>query len=99
MKGKVEKDKNIRLLIQKYKIKRLILKTILHTQALPFELKLNAQLKLNDLPRNSSIIRTTNRCVVSNRSRGVYQLLKISRIKMREYIAQGLLPGFRKSSW
>jgi len=54
--------------------------------------------KLQKLPRNSSITRIRNRCVVSGRSRGILKDLKMSRIIFRQYALHGMLPGIKKSS-
>ena len=47
------------------------------------------QLKLNNLPKNSSKVRIRNRCEISGRPHGVYRKLKISRIALREMASQG----------
>ena len=50
---------------------------------------------------NQSFSKTqfTNRCIDSNRSRGVLRTHSVSRIRLREYIQFGILPGYRKSVW
>ncbi|MCO6429224.1 MAG: 30S ribosomal protein S14 [Deltaproteobacteria bacterium] len=58
-----------------------------------------ARKKLQSLPRNSSASRVRNRCQVTGRSRGVYRKFMLSRIKLREFAHQGLIPGLTKSSW
>ena len=58
-----------------------------------------AELKLAELPRNSSPVRIRNRCEVTGRPRGVYRKLKMSRIALRELGSLGLIPGLVKSSW
>lgn len=58
-----------------------------------------ANLKLAKLPRNSSVVRVRNRCVLSGRPRGYYRKFDISRIALRELASEGKLPGVRKSSW
>jgi len=40
----------------------------------------------------------TNRCVLTNRSKSIRHL-KISRIKAREFISFGILPGYKKAVW
>ena len=60
-------------------------------------LKKNKENKL--LPRNSSITRVKNRCILTGRGRGIYSFFKLSRIKLREMAHMGLLPGITKSSW
>ena len=46
-----------------------------------------------------SKVQIKNRCVVSNRGKAVSRVFSLSRIKMRELIHLGLLPGYRKSVW
>ena len=43
--------------------------------------------------------RTTNRCVLTNRSRSVLRPLGISRVILRELLQFGILPGFSKAVW
>ena len=40
----------------------------------------------------------TRRCLITNRKNS-YSFLKISRIKFRELICVGFVPGLKKSSW
>ena len=65
----------------------------------PIEERFEAQLKLNELPRNSARVRIRNRCEMTGRSRGVYRKFKLSRIGLRELASRGQLPGVVKSSW
>jgi len=46
-----------------------------------------------------SKIKLSNRCIGSNRGRGVLRSYSLSRIVMREYLQFGVIPGFRKSVW
>ena len=66
---------------------------------LPLEERFNAQLKLANLPRNSSKTRVRNRCQITGRPHGVYRKLKISRIALRQLGLEGKIPGMVKSSW
>lgn len=54
---------------------------------------------LQNLPRNSSLSRIRNRCMITGRARGVLSSYKISRITFRQYANQGRLPGITKASW
>lgn len=40
-----------------------------------------------------------NRCVISNRSRAVYRIVKLSRIMFKTFVLRGLLVGFMKANW
>jgi len=65
----------------------------------PPEERFEAQLKLSELPRNSSQTRVRNRCSLTGRPRGVYRKFKLSRIAVRELASSGQIPGMLKSSW
>ena len=68
-------------------------------ESLSLEERFEARIKLAKLPRNSAANRVRNRCEISGRPRGVYRKLKMSRIALREYEANGFIPGLVKSSW
>ncbi len=95
----VQKNDKKRALVEKYASKRAALKVIIKNRDLPIEERFKAQLKLSELPRNSSKIRVRNRCEVSGRPRGVYRKLKLSRIALRDLGNLGRIPGIVKSSW
>ena len=44
-------------------------------------------------------VRMVNRCVINNRSRGVFRPFGISRVLMRTLMQFGLLPGYSKAVW
>ncbi|MEA2041317.1 MAG: 30S ribosomal protein S14 [Bacteroidota bacterium] len=54
---------------------------------------------LQKLPKNSSPIRTRNRCRITGRPRGYMRQFGLSRIQFREMASQGLIPGVKKASW
>jgi small subunit ribosomal protein S14 len=95
----VEKNKKRRRLVANSADKRAALKAIIKNRELPIEDRFKAQLKLAEMPRNSSKTRIRNRCEVSGRPRGYYRKLKMSRIALRELGSLGLIPGMVKSSW
>jgi small subunit ribosomal protein S14 len=95
----VEKNNRRRQLAARYATKRAELKKIVMDQDLPMEERFRAQLKLAQLPRNSSETRIRNRCEVTGRPRAYYRKLKMSRIALRELGNNGLIPGLVKSSW
>jgi small subunit ribosomal protein S14 len=95
----VQKNNRKRALVEKFASKRAVLKAIINNRELPIEERFKAQLKLSELPRNSSKIRVRNRCEVSGRPRGVYRKLKMSRIALRDLGSLGRIPGIVKSSW
>ena len=58
-----------------------------------------AQMKLSELPRNSSKTRIRNRCELTGRPRAFYRKFRLSRIAIRELASNGQIPGMTKSSW
>ena len=79
--------------------KRARLKAIATDREAPEEDRFAAQLKLAEMPRNSSKTRVRNRCALTGRPRGTYRKFKLSRIAVRELASSGLVPGMLKSSW
>ena len=69
------------------------------SRSLDPEDRFQARIKLSELPRNSSPVRTRLRCEISGRSRGNYRKFKLSRIALRELALKGQIPGMVKSSW
>lgn len=94
-------DKNLKraILVTKYAAKRAALKAMTKDSSLSMEDRFNAHLKLAELPRDSSRVRSRNRCEVTGRPRGYYRKLRMSRIALRELGSAGYIPGLVKSSW
>ena len=61
--------------------------------------KYNAQLILQKMPRNSLGIRIKNRCAITGRGKGLTGPFNISRIKLRDLVSKGLVPGVKKGIW
>lgn len=95
----IEKNKRRRKMTDQYKSKRAALKEIIYDRNKPMDERFAAQIKLTELPRNSSKTRIRNRCELTGRSRGFYRKLKLCRNQLRELASQGLIPGMTKSSW
>ncbi|MEO1135956.1 MAG: 30S ribosomal protein S14 [Pseudomonadota bacterium] len=98
-KSMVERDLKRRRMAKKFESKRNRLKAIIKDQDQPGEERFMAALKLAELPRNSSMTRIRNRCLVTGRPRGFYRKLKMSRIALRQLGSSGKIPGLVKSSW
>lgn len=90
------KRKNIS---QLQKAKRVKLIAATKDEALPFEERLVAQIKLSEMPRDASRARYRNRCSLSGRPRGNFRKFGLSRIALRELASWGQIPGLVKSSW
>ncbi len=86
-------------LAKKFAAKRDALKKIISSQTAGYEEKMDAAVKLQKLPRDSSPSRQRNRCALTGRSRGVYSKFGLGRNKLREATMRGDVPGLRKASW
>jgi small subunit ribosomal protein S14 len=95
----INKNNNRAKMIKRDAGKRAALKAITMNRELPFEDRVEAQMKLASLPRNGSKVRFRNRCELTGRARGTYRKFKLSRIKLRELGSFGRLPGLTKASW
>ena len=98
-KSAIEKNNRRRTLVARYEAARIRLKEVARNKSLPQEERFAAQLKLAELPPNSSPTRVRNRCVLTGRPRGYSRKLKLSRIALRELASLGQIPGMVKSSW
>ena len=98
-KSVVERNKKRERLVVKFAAKRAALKAITKDVSLSAEERFEAQLKLAQLPRNSSKVRVRLRCEISGRGRRNYRKFRMSRIALRELASHGKIPGMVKSSW
>ncbi len=98
-KSSIEKNNRRAKLTKQLAPRRERLKTLARDRDAAPEERFEAQLKLAQLPRNSSGTRIRNRCQLTGRPRGVYRKFKLSRIAVRELSSSGLIPGMTKSSW
>ena len=95
----IQKNNKRKLMVKKFRSKRLSLKKKMNDKNLSMEERFKLQSKINDLPRDGSRVRVRNRCELTGRIRGVYRKFGLSRIKIRELSMAGSLPGVVKSSW
>jgi small subunit ribosomal protein S14 len=98
-KSSIEKNANRAKLVKRINPRRARLKALARDRDAAPEDRFEAQLKLAELPRNSSQTRLHNRCTLTGRPRGYYRKFKLSRIALRELASSGLIPGMVKSSW
>jgi small subunit ribosomal protein S14 len=93
--------KNIQKQIESSKVekRKRILNTLRFDQGLPLDLTFQLSLKIASLRKNSHSNRTINRCILTGRRHGVHRIFKISRIKIKEFAARGIIPGVRRASW
>lgn len=85
--------------IKKYKKVREALKAKRNSVNSDFNESIEAQHKLQKLPRNSSPTRYNTRCAACGRPRAVYRKFGLCRICLRDTLMRGDVPGGRKASW
>jgi small subunit ribosomal protein S14 len=95
----INREQKRRDTVKKYATKRAELTAIITNAQLSDEERYNARQKLQVLPRNSSPVRLRNRCSLTGRPRGVYSKFGLGRIKLREFVMRGEVPGVIEASW
>lgn len=98
------KDKKHRKSFSKLEKKKLLSKFIL-THLLNRQNKFgNKEINLISLKsilkeKYNSKVRINRRCILYNRNRGVLREFGVSRMRLRELISFGLIPGYSKAVW
>jgi len=95
----IMREKKRAKLVERDFEKRKELKAILKDPEASYEDKMQAQVKMQKLPRDSSPSRRRNRCQITGRPHGYYRKFGLSRIKLREAMMRGDVPGLVKASW
>ncbi|GHC37307.1 30S ribosomal protein S14 [Aidingimonas halophila] len=98
-KSMVGRERKRAKLVEKYAAKRAELKAVIHDVNASDDERFEAQLKLQQLPRDSSAVRQRNRCRITGRPHGYYNKFGLARNKLREAAMRGDVPGLKKSSW
>ncbi|MBO8416508.1 MAG: 30S ribosomal protein S14 [Proteobacteria bacterium] len=83
----------------KYRSKREELKKTISSVSASDEERWAAVVALQKLPRDSSPCRQRNRCSETGRPHGYLRKFGLCRIKLREHMMRGEIPGLRKASW
>lgn len=86
-------------LVAKYAAKRAKLVAVIRNARLSDDERMEARLKMQQLPRNSSPVRQRNRCALTGRPRGVFRKFGLCRNKLRDIAMRGEVPGMFKASW
>jgi small subunit ribosomal protein S14 len=95
----INREQKRRDIVKKYSIKRAELLATIVNVKLSDEDRYVARQKLQALPRNASPVRLRNRCSLTGRPRGVFSKFGLGRIKLREFVMRGEVPGVIKASW
>jgi small subunit ribosomal protein S14 len=94
-----EREIKRRATVSKFAVKRAALEAAMNDVAATAESRLEARMKFQALPRNSSPVRLRNRCALTGRPRGVFSKFGIGRSKLRDLMMAGFVPGVTKASW
>ena len=86
-------------LVKKYEARRKALLAIVNDSKRSDDERMEARLKMQQLPRNASPVRLRNRCEITGRPRGTYRKFGLARSKLREAAMRGEIPGLVKGSW
>lgn len=97
-KSMLARDAKKRLLVEKYKNRRIELKKLIKSST-DLDVIMEAQMKLAKLPVNSNPARSTTRCQQCGRTHAVYRKFGLCRICLRQQLMTGNVTGGRKSSW
>ena len=98
-KALVERELKRGKTVERFALKRRVLKRILSDSNASPEDKREARVKLQKLPRNASPVRLRNRCAITGRPKGFYRKFGLGRNKLREQAMEGNIPGLHKASW
>ncbi len=85
--------------VAKYAAKRDALKAIIANPESTEDELWEAQVKLQQLPRDASPVRQQRRCRITGRPHAVYRKFGLCRNKLREAAMRGDVPGLVKASW
>ncbi|MGD8783548.1 MAG: 30S ribosomal protein S14 [Thioalkalispiraceae bacterium] len=95
----VERERKRIKTVAKYAKKRAELKAKIKDMSLSADERMEAQQKLQKLPRDASPSRVQRRCRITGRPHAVYRKFGLCRNKLRETAMRGEVPGLRKASW
>jgi small subunit ribosomal protein S14 len=95
----IAREKKRERTVAKYAAKRAALKAIIQDPNASDDDKWDAQVKLQQLPRNASPVRQQRRCQITGRPHAVYRKFGLCRNKLREAAMRGDVPGLVKASW
>ncbi|MEX0672200.1 MAG: 30S ribosomal protein S14 [Candidatus Babeliales bacterium] len=95
----IEKGERRQELTKRHAANRRALTQVVKDPEASWEDKLEAQRRIEKLPRDSSATRIRLRCRLTGRSRSYMRAFGLSRMIFRELALEGKLPGVKKTSW
>ncbi|CAH1176138.1 unnamed protein product [Phaedon cochleariae] len=78
---------------------RLRINSLRKNDVLPPEIRELADADINAMPRDSALVRCTNRCVITSRPRGTVYRWRLSRIVFRHLSDYNKLSGVQRAMW
>ncbi|MFB6439730.1 30S ribosomal protein S14 [Streptomyces sp. NPDC056411] len=97
--SKIAKNEQRRAIVERYAARRAELKEIIRQPSSTEAERIAAMAELRRQPRDASATRVRNRDSVDGRPRGHLRKFGLSRVRVREQVHAGFLPGVTKSSW
>lgn len=97
----IPKDKKYRFILARKELIRLRLKFFISNRELSLRERSRATRFLFKAIGSavSVYVKPRNRCLISGRAGSVYRHFKLSRIRLKSFASNGLLPGVTRSSW
>lgn len=99
-----KKDINKRIQFSKCELKKIVSKFLFvntlnnKNLSLIYKKKIIFSL-LTSINKKESKVKLVRRCVITNRSRVSHRILGVSRMKLKEMLKFGILPGWQKAVW
>ncbi|KAF7271481.1 hypothetical protein GWI33_015648 [Rhynchophorus ferrugineus] len=93
------RDVNRRKVIKEFAPTRLRINSLRKNNILPVELRELADAEISALPKNSTLLRSNKRCVLTSRPRGVVHRFRLSRIVFRHLADYNKLAGVQRAMW
>ncbi len=98
-KSMIARDHQRTQIAVRFAAKRTALKSVINDRSASAEQIDEALRKMQKLPRDASPTRQQRRCRVSGRPHAVYRKFGLARMKLREAVMRGDVPGVVKASW
>ena len=93
------RDMKRRQMVAQNEDERLRLRMLKKTTMLPSLVVSKATSDLQSMLRDGCVTRIRNRCVITDRPRGVVKQFRLARHKFHQIADKGLIPGMQRSSW
>jgi ribosomal protein S14 len=93
------KELQKRNLYKKFEIKKLVLKSLLNNFYYKYKYKLYFTKLFDKFPINSSISKYRTYCMLQLQGKSIFRFLKLSRHMVKYCVNNGLLIGYKKSSF